>query len=217
MAWLYDDKPVQEIGNDVFLYNLSRIRGVDSVISRIPERWSGVYVWYRSFMPDAALAEDSESFFTFILEEIYKKHCSVREASLPPSYGIMLKPQTSFPKEDLLKQLSSDKPFRELVLGLLDNSIIFQQPLYIGKSENLSNRIKNHLKETSTLRLRLQEAGHEIDLCKLLLIKTGENHLPLSSNESGDSDSELPDIESEQLIEDILSRLFLPSFTLRYG
>jgi hypothetical protein len=30
-------------------------------------------------------------------------------------------------------------------------------------------------------------------------------------------DSELPETEPELLVEDILSRLFLPSFTLRYG
>lgn len=215
MAWLYDDKPVQEIGKDVFLYDLSRIRGADAVISRIPERWSGVYVWYRSFLPNAKIVEDPEDFFSFIVEEIYKRHCSIREASIPPSYGIVLKPQNSFPKEDLLKQFSKDKFFRELVLSLLDNSMIFQQPLYIGKSDNLRNRIKSHLKETSVLRYRLWEASHEIDQCKLLLIKTGEE-IPTMDIEDLD-DNELPEKESEQLIEDILSRLFLPSFTLRYG
>lgn len=219
MAWLYEDKPVQEIGKDVFLYNLSKIRGIDAVTSRIPETWSGVYVWYRSFIPDSKLVEDPEKFFEFILEELYKKHCSSREASIPPSYGIVLKPQIFFPKQDLLRKFSKDKSFRELVLSLLDNALIFQQPLYIGKSEDLRSRIKSHLKETSVLRSRLREANHEIDQCKLLLIKTGEYFSKIAEDidELDIDEGEIPEKESEQLIEDILSRLFLPSFTLRYG
>lgn len=221
MAWLYEDKPVQEIGKDVFLYNLSKIRGIDAVLSRVPETWSGVYVWYRSFVSDSKLVEDPERFSEFILEELYKKHCSSREASIPPSYGVVLKPQSLFPKEDLLRKFSKDKSFRELVLCLLDNALIFQQPLYIGKSENLRSRISSHLKETSVLRSRLREANHEIDQCKLLLIKTGEYQLKIDKDIDetviDEDESELPEKESEKLIEDILSRLFLPSFTLRYG
>jgi hypothetical protein len=37
------------------------------------------------------------------------------------------------------------------------------------------------------------------------------------NEQNTDLESELPEEESEQLVEDILSRLFLPSFTLRYG
>lgn len=81
-------------------------------------------------------------------------------------------------------------------------------------------RIRSHLYEGSILRERLRTAGHNLDRCRLLVIGTSYSVSKFVSGDSDDNDEsnrEYPEAEPEQLIEDILSRLFLPSFTLRYG
>lgn len=219
MPWIYDDRAVQKVSNDVILYDLSKIRGVSAILSRIPQNLNGIYAWYRRFNFSEKAFDDPEIFIAAVLEEIYKDHCAEREGQLPPMYRIALKPATTFAKDklDSLRRLSASQPFRKLVLTLLENSLIFQQPLYIGKATNLRNRIRNHLSEESQLRERLSLAGHNIDQCRLLLVG-----MPSESSSQPDSDSEafdteIPEAEPERLVEDILSRLFLPSFTLRYG
>lgn len=110
---------------------------------------------------------------------------------------------------------------------LLDNALLFQQPLYIGKATDLYLRIRNHLGEGSILRERLRIAGHNIDRCRLLIVRTSDDSSSFATetideDECGseffeESDSEFSEVDLENLLEDILSRLFLPSFTLRYG
>lgn len=90
--------------------------------------------------------------------------------------------------------------------------------MYIGKSVDLRMRIESHLKAESPLRKRLREASVEIDNCLLLI-------LPVSKQQAGDEgepDSVRPseasvELEDELLFEEIFSRLFNPTFTLRIG
>ncbi|GEM_PF-1162821 len=223
VPWIYADSAVQEMSDGVTLYDLSKMRGVNAVLSRIPQNINGIYAWYRRFSFNEKAFDDPEVFIAEILGEIYKDHCAEREGQLPPMYRVALKPGTSFAKTDSLKKFSASKPFRKFVLTLLENSLVFQQPLYIGKATNLQNRIRNHLSEGSRLRERLSLAGHSIDQCRLLLVGMPSESLGLSESLGSSDvdaeifDSELPETEPELLVEDILSRLFLPSFTLRYG
>lgn len=81
-------------------------------------------------------------------------------------------------------------------------------------------RIRSHLYEGSILRERLRAANHNLDRCRLLIIGTsysGSNFVSGNADDDDESNKEYPEAESEQLLEDILSRLFVPSFTLRYG
>ena len=215
MAWLHTDNPVQELGENVILYDLSRIYGVSSVLSRIPKNSGGVYAWYRRYeIPQNALI-DSKIFMSFILNELFKEHSATRSGKIPPSHSIILKPEMSFSKSAILESLATDSSFRRFILTLLDNSLLFQQPFYIGKSSNLHSRIQTHLKEGSILRERLKSAGHSIEKSRLLLVCTPTSEI--SSQVEEDSDNEFPETSTDLLIEEILSRLFLPSFTLRYG
>ncbi|PSB22821.1 hypothetical protein C7B76_02590 [filamentous cyanobacterium CCP2] len=217
MPWIYADSAVQEISDGVILYDLSKMRGVNAILSRIPQNLNGIYALYRRFSFNEKAFDDPEVFIAAILEEIYKDHCAEREGQLPPMYRVALRSGTTFAKADSLKRFAASKPFRKLVLTLLENSLVFQQPLYIGKATNLQNRIRNHLSEGSRLRERLSLAGHNIDQCRLLLVGISSEPSKLSDTDTENFDSELPEAEPELLVEDILSRLFLPSFTLRYG
>ncbi|MBE8989712.1 GIY-YIG nuclease family protein [Nostoc sp. LEGE 12450] len=225
MAWLYGSDAVQQLSENVVLYDLAQMRGNSAVLSRIPDNIGGVYAWYRRFEIDANAINDPQVFANYILEELCKEHSAPRETKLPPAHKIKLQAETSFSKELLLKELAADSSFRQLLFMLLNNSLIFQQPLYIGKATNLYSRIRSHIREGSILRDRLADAGHKINRCRLLIIHTSynTNTVPDSVDEDDELDNQIEEdyefskLASDKLVEDILSRLFLPSFTLRYG
>ncbi len=103
---------------------------------------------------------------------------------------------------------------------LLENSLLLQQPLYIGKAENLKKRIYTHLSPSSVLRTRLMSANYNIEKCKLLIIGINSiKNLEYRDDEleNDDYEDEVSNTDSERLTEDILSRLFLPSFSINYG
>lgn len=219
MAWLHGTDAVQQLSENVLLYDLAQMRGTSALLSRIPENLGGVYAWYRRFELKPGAMHDPEVFVASILNELCKDHCAPRETRLPPSHRVVLKSETSFSKETLLEKFAANSSFRELVLMLLDNALLFQQPLYIGKATNVYTRIRSHLYEGSILRERLRAADHNLDRCRLLVIGTSSSVSNFVSGDADDDESnrEYPEAEPEQLIEDILSRLFVPSFTLRYG
>lgn len=222
MSWLYESDVVQRLGENIFLYDLSKIRGMYAILNRIPDKMSGVYAWYRNFQIEASAIDNSEVFVSRILEELSKPHCVTRETRLPPSYRLIVKPETILPhkKYEALKYYADAPHFRELLITLLNNCLLFQQPLYIGKAVNLRNRIRNHLGIESLLRERLKEAEHDIEKCRLLILGYPENLNYLTSEKidiEEEQESELSQLAPEALIEDILSRLFLPSFTIKYG
>ena len=226
MAWLHGNEAVQQLSENVVLYDLAQMRGSNALLSRIPENISGVYAWYRRFDLKPTARHDPEVFAASILDELSKDHCAPREARLPPSHRISLQSETLFTKEDLLREFAAEPSFRQLLFMLLDNCLIFQQPLYIGKATNLHSRIRSHLREGSLLCERLEVAGHKINRCRLLLIITSQSTSSLASDDTDEEDDfdnqvseycELSELASERLVEDILSRLFLPLFTLRYG
>ncbi|MGD2180175.1 GIY-YIG nuclease family protein [Lusitaniella coriacea] len=221
MVWLQNNTAAQQLAENVFLYDLVQIRGTDAILSRIPDNLCGIYAWYRRFELSAMARNDPEVFVTAILEEIYKPHCATRETHLPPSMRLIMQAETIFSKQQSLQELAQNSSFRELVCMLLENSLAFQQPLYIGKANNLKQRITNHLAQGSILRERLEIAKHDIDKCKLLIIGTASIDLDNDSSQELEIDDELnaesPNFEAERLIEDILSRLFLPSFSIQYG
>lgn len=204
------------------------MRGIEAILSRIPEGLSGIYSWYRRFEISQEIRDDPEAFAKLVINEIYKPHCIPRTARIPPSHRIYVEADTVFRKRELLESFSADSSFRNMLVALLENSLLFQQPLYIGKSNNIKTRIKHHLDEGSDLRQRLYEADHNIEKCRLLVVNLtdSDRHQNLN-NFNGNDEENFEDLNleetefatgsQEQLIEDILSRLFLPSFTIRYG
>jgi hypothetical protein len=183
---------------------------------------SGVYAWYRNFDVDTAAHDNPEAFVSNILQELRKPHCVTRETRFPPSHRLIVKPETTFSlkKQEALKYYAANPYFRELIITLLNNCLLFQQPLYIGKAINIRTRINNHLSVESKLRDRLKDAKHNLDQCRLLILGCSENinyHTLNNAELEDENESEVSHLEPEALIEDILSRLFLPLFTINYG
>ena len=222
MAWLDENNVVQKLGENACLYDLSRLRGVSAILDRIPDNTSGVYAWYRNFKINSDVSNHPESFVSQVLQELYKPHCITRETRLPPSHRLIVKPETVFSarKQEALHYHAANPHFRELIISLLHNCILFQQPMYIGKTLNLRSRISNHLAVESILRERFKDAEHDIEQCRLLILCSPQEITCTSSKDieaEDDIESEFSYLQPEALIEDILSRLFLPSFTINYG
>ena len=137
MVWLHKNDAVEQLSENVILYDLAQMHGNTAVLSRIPNNIGGVYAWYRRFEFAPAAKNDPEVFVNYVLEKLCKDHSAPQKTRLPPAHRIRLQPENSFSKELLLKELATDSSFRQLLFMLLNNSLIFQQSLYTGKATNL--------------------------------------------------------------------------------
>jgi hypothetical protein len=191
---------------DVELLDCDLIRGgTDAIVAMLPQT-PGVYAWYKKFLPPDPESSDAEMYFNFIISETKLPHCLERDARLNPNFHVYLRSERDFPqgKHAKLRSNCAHVDFRRFLHSLLQkNGLLFQQALYVGKADILANRIEDHLEGRSELRKRLKEASIEISRCQLAYI-------------------EVPTLPGEGtginlVVEDILSRLFYPPFTERYG
>lgn len=217
--WILKDEDVQELATDVLLCDLTKLHGKHALLSKIEENIGGVYVWYRRFQFDEETLKDPAKFVEYILGEVYKQHSAVREARLAPAHRLRLSADTVFSKKEHLETYANNPSFRLFLSNLLENSLIFQQPLYIGKTNDFHARIGKHLSGSSSLRRRLKEAGHDIDSCRLLLLYMRDDPTVAEGETDDEDDPTAEGLQpmTQSLVEDIISRLFLPTFTVRYG
>lgn len=110
-------------------------------------------------------------------------------------------------KASALATLCESVEFRQYIVSLLSkNPLVFQSPLYIGKTDDLRSRTHQHLSGESGLKERLADA--QVDLRRCVLVWTPMPQVPgLSSDETS----------VNLVVEELLSKLFVPPFTLRYG
>lgn len=185
--------------------------GPSAVLERISEGQSGIYAWFRSFQ----FRSEPDEFAEDLLAAIRAPKFQSRTGDLLPYYEVSLRSKSyiSSGKEEALKNALKDEMFYSAMRFSLQWSMLFQAPLYVGKSANLRGRIDQHLKNGSVLRTRLSEAGIDIEKTFLLLVPTPVPAINKSEND--DSDDETP--AYELLFEEVFSRLFNPAFTIRVG
>jgi hypothetical protein len=189
------------------LLNLPKFpSGFSSAFDRIPDQ-RGVY----AFFPYQHYPDDADALFEAIIADIERKKFADRQTTLAPYYGITLESKTSLSQTKLphLKKALKNDDFRRDLIETLGNSLLFQSPLYLGKSKSLRGRIRQHLESSSDLRERLAEAGYDIERTSILVIPSFE--------EPTDASEEVEGIDADGLTEEILSRLFHIHFTLRLG
>jgi len=200
------------------LFNLSSFSdGATSVIDRISEGLAGIYAWFRVYQ----LRDSPEDFAEDILDAIRAPKFQSRTGDIAPYYEIALHSKSYIPegKEKALRAALKNDDFRASMKHAMQWSMLFQAPLYVGKSSNLKSRVTQHLKSGSTLRSRLRVAGIDLDNTYLLLVPTpDQSHstdIPLESeDDEGHSGNES---SYELLFEEVFSRLFNPTFTIRLG
>jgi hypothetical protein len=189
------------------LINLPRFpSGHATAFERIPDQ-RGVY----AFFPYRHYPDDPDALLELIIEDVERKKFADRHTSLAPYYGITLQSKTSLSsvKMPKLKKAIQNDVFRRDLIETLGNSILFQSPLYLGKSKHLRQRIKQHLDYSSDLRERLAGAGYDIESTSILIIPSATPEVD-ELDDSGE-------LDSDGLAEEILSRLFHIHFTLRLG
>ncbi len=198
------------------LFNLSAFpSGSDAVLQRISAGQAGIYAWFRSFQFRESPAEFAED----LLAAVEAPKFQARTGTLAPYYEVSLRSKSymSESKQKALRDALRSEEFNSALRFSLDWAMLLQAPLYVGKSVDLKGRITQHLRAGSPLRERLMEVGIDIEKCHLLIVP-----LPESNEAAKDADEEnLHDVESEfaqeLIFEEVFSRLFNPSFTIRLG
>lgn len=197
------------------LFNLAAFEsGANSVIERISDGQSGIYAWFRSY----AFSDSNEKFYSELISAIESPKFQPRSGDIVPYYGLTIESRSkiSTGKATALRQAVENKSFRDAMRLALQWSILFQAPLYIGKSTNLKNRIEQHLRNGSVLRSRLESVSIDIDKSYLLIVPVDELYeLKEFDANAAEDDGEL--LQYEELFEEVFSRLFNPSFTVRLG
>jgi hypothetical protein len=127
-------------------------------------------------------------------------------AQLGPIHEVKLKSsrRLSDSTSTQLRDLCESHEFRLYIYTLLSQPYFLNPPLYIGKADDLRQRAKDHLDGSSGLLARLR--GADIDIRRCYLVWTPTPDL-----------SALTRHGVSRVVEDLVSQLFTPPFTLRYG
>lgn len=199
------------------LFNLTAFpSGPAAVLDRIPDGQSGIYAWFRSFQ----FSDTPDQFTEDLLAAIRAPKFQSRTGDLAPYYEVNLRSKSYIPagKEHALREALKNEPFLSAMRFALEWSMLFQTPLYVGKSADLKSRVGQHMNSGSVLRRRLFEAGVNIDKTYLLLVPTPDapDMAPVAAELSESDANEAPPAY-ELLFEEVFSRLFNPAFTIRLG
>lgn len=204
---------VVELGapSGAVLFNLSAFgAGPAAVVDHISSGQKGIYAWFRGFH----LPEDAEGLYSSILEAISAPKFQKRTGLISPYYEVALTSKGLMPdgKKKSLEKALKRPDVAKMFNAALRWSILFQAPLYIGKSVDLKARVAQHLKAKSPLRTRLSEASIDIDKCQLLILPIELNIASSSVSGEAASVESLEDIEDsyeyqdELIFEEVFSR-----------
>jgi hypothetical protein len=198
------------------LFNLTAFpSGSDAILQRISAGQPGIYAWFRSFQ----FRENPEEFAEDLLTAVESPKFQARTGTLAPYYEVSLRSKSSMPesKQKALRNALIDKDFSSALRFSLNWAMLLQAPLYVGKSVDLKARVTQHLRAGSTLRARLMEAGIDIEKCHLLIVPLPDSK---ETPHIGNVDKSLiveSELAQELIFEEVFSRLFNPSFTIRLG
>ena len=180
-----------------------------------------IYSWYREFgfLENINKPED----YCHEIENLISVELSARfKGKVGPLYEVVINESggnLSINKKEILQKISRDTNSRKTFNSLLKESILFQSPLYIGKSGNLRRRIGDHLSGDSGLAERFFQAGIKIEHCVIAyryMTEDALNCLAKPLIEMGSSKEKAKDAVVT-LIEEVLTRVAPASFVRRIG
>lgn len=190
---------------NAFVLHFSRFPGgAENAITRIPEKLHGIYFWYRAFNYPVS----KEGFTDALKADLVARKFPTRIGQVKPYFEVSVG-SSSVLSRGKMRELDTaleNENFRKHLGRMLELSIIFQTPLYIGKSRDIRARTATHLTSGSPLQNRLSE-------CNLRIKDTALLVMPLDE----DVDLNLNGMDDELLYEEIFSRLFNPLLNLRIG
>jgi hypothetical protein len=211
------DLPASTVAPNILLVNLACLRGAAAICDRIPAQ-PGVYAFFKTFSPPDPESSDAEAFASYLINQATAQHCLPRDGRIKPLYAVRLSSRktVSASKRQQLIRMCESPSFRVAIDTALKHSLFFEQPLYVGKSNCLRKRIRQHLAPESTLRSRFKKVGIDIFQSRLICLQL--DALAGALGPPPDAvEADVPDETGESPLEEILSKLFHPLFVQRYG
>ena len=211
------DFPAFHITPNLVMIKFASLPGNPAKCARVPDE-AGIYAFFKNFSPPDPESTDAQHFSAFLIKEATRQHCLPRDGRIKPLYAVRLesKKTISTNKRQQLLTLCNSKDFRVAVASALKHSIFFEQPLYVGKSNCIRTRIKQHLSPSSPLRQRLYKVGIELPSLTLLCLPLAS--LGGSAEQPRDTDGDRGvEGAAANALEEIFSKLFHPLFVERYG
>lgn len=173
---------------------------------------AAVYAWFRDLtLPEEIIASEKQfvDAITMLLDESSSATRPIsarREGRIPPFYnvGITVTPGSlTQTKRKALKHYAKTESLRQEIGNTLAALTFWQPPLYVGKADNLANRIWQHVSRATELGDQVEQAGLSLNQCVLAYASI-----------SNTADGAIPLV---QLVEDIITRLSSPGFVRRIG
>lgn len=177
--------------------------GTSTACERLPAA-PAIYAWFRSVKLSGSASSDTfvESVTSFLRQRAALDH----RARLGSLHWVTLEAHSalSLPKIERLARLGQNAAFRDYLARVLDRAALLQPPLYVGKAQDLQQRIKQHLDPMSDLAVRLRAAT--IDIRECVLAYAVLDDAPVDTDDS-----------MLTLVEEILCHLCRPGFSARLG
>jgi hypothetical protein len=122
----------------------------DGTLSDIVPPRGGIYVWKRRLVAPSTVIADTSSCEKWVREVCAQPSGRLGRKALGPSVwteGLQFGGgQLTVEKENTLAKISSNRRRRELLVAFLESLSEFMHPIYVGQSNSLSKRVKQHLR-----------------------------------------------------------------------
>ena len=211
------DIPAFQVAPNLVLLNFRHLRGVEAICARVPSE-AGVYAFFKTFQPPDPISSSAKQFASYLISVATAPHCLPREGRIKPLYSVRLssKKTISTGKQQQLAQMCESKDFRIATAAALKHAFFFEQPLYVGKSGCIRDRIRQHLSPSSRLRERFKKVGIDIFDLRLMCLRLS-GLTPADESAANGEDATADNTAGEGPLEEIFSKLFHPLFVERYG
>lgn len=175
-----------------------------SATDRIPDKIPGIYAFYKTFNYPTS----QTGFVDALYNDLNAPRFPSRSGAVKPYYNVTISSLVGYSngKAERISEALKNASFRENLQKTLNQALLLQAPLYVGKSNDLRRRITQHLESDSDLSIRLTAHGITQNRLALLLIPTSEHEM-----------CSMPTEKEEELFEEIFSRIFSPLLNLRLG
>jgi hypothetical protein len=162
---------------------------------------------YAFFAPKPMISTNTaESFLSSVIGVVRHKASPTHTRILGSLHTVRLDNQSDLSdwKRERLEECAQLESFRHVLAEIIAAAVPLRCPLYVGQTDDLSRRIKDHLSPSSDLATRLRSASIQIEACTLAYAVLPESDL-------------YKDTQTLTLIEEIVTRLTRPGFVGRIG
>lgn len=120
-----------------------------------------IYVWRRRLAPPPGALDRKEGFVEWLQKELQTPYRMVEGQEITPYLRIESMAVGGRPlderKERILNDACDDRSFRFLLNHVVQGASLYTPSLYVGKADNLRNRINQHLRGETDFAVKLDK------------------------------------------------------------